>query len=130
MRIRVSKAGGITPARKIAHLCEWYGVHTAWQEGGDNDPVNQAAAMHLDMNVWNFGIQEEHQFRPEELDAFPGHAVTEHGYMYPNDQPGLGLDIDEQKAAALVEPERMKRHFSMAADRRGDRRTDGTIVRP
>ena len=40
MRIRVSKAGGITPARKIANLCEFYGVHTAWQEGGDNDPVS------------------------------------------------------------------------------------------
>ena len=126
MRIRVSKAGGITPARKIAQLCEWYGVHTAWQEGGDNDPVNQAAAMHLDMHVWNFGIQEENHFTEAELDAFPGHAVTEHGYMYPNQNPGLGLDIDEAKAAALVDPERLKRHFYMAEDRRAD----GTVVRP
>ena len=37
LRCRVSKVGGITPARKIAHLCEWYGVQTAWQEGGDTD---------------------------------------------------------------------------------------------
>jgi len=70
--------------------------------------------------------QEEHQFRPEEQYAFPGHAVSEQGYMYPNANPGLGLDIDEEKAAALVDPERMKRHFSRA----GDRRADGTIVRP
>ncbi len=63
IRCRVSKAGGITPARKIAHLCEWYGVHTAWQEGGNTDPVNQTAAMHLDMTCWNFGIQEENHFR-------------------------------------------------------------------
>ena len=126
IRIRVSKAGGITPARKIAHLCEWYGVHTAWQEGGDNDPVNQAAAMHLDMTAWNFGIQEENHFRQEELDVFPGHARLEQGYLYPNDRPGLGLDVDEEKAARLLDPERLKRPFYMAEDRRAD----GTVVRP
>jgi mannonate dehydratase len=126
MRIRVSKAGGITPARKIANLCEWYGVYTAWQEGGDNDPVNQAAAMHLDMTCWNFGIQEENHFRPEELDIFPGHAVTQHGYMYPNATPGLGLDIDEAKADALLDPQRAARAFFMAEDRR----PYGTVVRP
>jgi mannonate dehydratase len=126
LRIRVSKAGGITPARKIAALCEFYGVHTAWQEGGDNDPVNQAAAMHLDLAIWNFGIQEENHFRPEELEAFPGHAVLEHGYLYPNDQPGLGLDLDEAKAAALLDPERARRPLFMAEDRR----LDGTVVRP
>ena len=74
IRVRVSKVGGITPAQKIAHLCEWFGVHTAWQEGGNTDPVNQTAAMHLDMASWSFGIQEENRFRPEELEAFPGHA--------------------------------------------------------
>jgi mannonate dehydratase len=126
VRARVSKVGGITPARKIAHLCEFYGVHTAWQEGGDNDPVNQAAAMHLDLASWNFGIQEENHFRPEELEVFPGHAITEHGYMYANDKPGLGVDIDEAKAAALLDPERTRRAHHMAEDRRAD----GTVVRP
>ena len=125
IRVRVSKVGGITRARKIAALCEWYGVHTAFQEGGDNDPVNQMAAAHLDMAIWNFGIQEEHTYTcsPGELDAFPGHAVTENGYLYVNDQPGLGIDIDEAKAAALlrgVSPPLVGE----------DRRADGTIVRP
>ena len=124
--MRVSKVGGITPAQKIAHLCEWYGVQTAWQEGGDNDPVNQAAAMHLDLTSWNFGIQEENHFRPEELDAFPGHADLHGGHLYANDQPGLGLDIDEARAAALLDPEAARRPFFMAEDRRAD----GTLVRP
>jgi mannonate dehydratase len=126
VRCRVSKVGGISPARKIAHLCEAFGVNTAWQEGGDNDPVNQAAAMHLDLNSWSFGIQEENHFRPEELDAFPGHAELSGGYLYANDQPGLGIDIDEAKAAALLDPERASRPFYMAEDRRAD----GSIVRP
>ncbi|MGC9346724.1 MAG: enolase C-terminal domain-like protein, partial [Anaerolineae bacterium] len=77
VRVRVSKGGGITRCRKITHLSEWFGVHTAWQEGADNDPVNQMAAVHLDLASWSFGIQEENHFRPEELELFPGHAVLE-----------------------------------------------------
>jgi mannonate dehydratase len=126
MRARVSKIGGITAARKVATVCEAFGVQTAWQEGGDNDPVNQAAAMHLDMVCWNFGIQEENHFRPEELEAFPGHAVLDGGYLYPNDKPGLGIDVDEAKAAALLDPERARVPRYMAEDRR----PDGTVVRP
>jgi len=126
IRVRVSKGGGITPCRKIATLCEHFGVQTAWQEGGDNDPVNQMAAVHLDLVSYNFGIQEENHFRPEEYEVFPGHAVLEGGYLYANDQPGLGIDIDEAKAAALLDPERAARTFFMAEDRR----VDGTVVRP
>ncbi len=126
IRCRISKVGGITQAQKIAHLCEWFGVHTAWQEGGDNDPVNLAAAMHLDLASWNFGIQEENHFRPEELEVFPGHPVLERGYLYANDAPGLGVDLDEDKAAKLLDPEKASRIFYMAEDRRAD----GTVVRP
>jgi len=125
VRVRVSKGGGITPCRKIATLCEWFGIQTAWQEGGDNDPVNQAAAMHLDMASPSFGIQEENHFREEELEVFPGHAVLERGYLYSNEKPGLGIDIDEEKAAALLQSDRLRRHY--AAE---DRRADGSVVRP
>jgi mannonate dehydratase len=126
VRVRVSKGGGITPCLKIAHLCEWFGVHTAWQEGGDNDPVNQMAAVHLDLAAWNTGIQEENHFRPEELEVFPGHAVLEGGYLYASDRPGLGIDVDEEKAGAFlgVDGTTARRAFG------GDRRVDGTIVRP
>jgi mannonate dehydratase len=123
IRVRVSKAGGITPCRKIAALCEFFGVQTAFQEGGDNDPVNQAAAMHLDLASTSFGIQEENQFSDAERDAFPGAAVLEGGYLYPNDSPGLGVDIDEEKAVAL----RRDRGPSGTAQ---DRRADGSVVRP
>ena len=127
IRVRVSKAGGITACRKIAALGEWFGVHTAWQEGGDNDPVNQMAACHLDMASWTFGIQEENDFRPEEKAVFPGHAVLKGGYLYPNDQPGLGIDIDEEAAVALLDPDRSRRSFLHTEP---DRKADGTAVRP
>lgn len=128
IRVRVSKAGGITQCRKIAALAETFGVRTAWQEGGDNDPVNQAAAMHLDLAIWNFGIQEENHFLPEELEAFPGHAVLKGGYLYPNEKPGLGIDIDEAKADALItDASRTRRYHNPYPI---DRKADGTVVRP
>jgi mannonate dehydratase len=126
IRVRVSKAGGITQANKIAHLCEFFGVQTAWQEGGNTDPVNLTAAMHVDLASWNFGVQEENWFSEAELDAFPGHPVLEGGYLYANDRPGLGIDVDEEKAAALVNPERAARPRYVAEDRK----PDGTAVRP
>ena len=126
VRVRVSKGGGITNCRKIATLCEWFGVHTAWQEGGDNDPVNQMAAVHLDLASTSFGVQEENHFTPEEYDLFPGYARLEGGYLYANQQPGLGIDIDEAKARTLLNPELAARAYYMAEDRR----VDGSIVRP
>ena len=125
LRVRVSKAGGVTPCRKIAALCEWYGVQTAWQEGGDNDPVNQAAAMHLDLASYSFGIQEENHFSEEELEAFPGHPVLKGGYLYANDAPGLGLDIDEEKAGRLF-----RQRSASSGSAAEDRRADGSVVRP
>ncbi|MHB1293967.1 MAG: enolase C-terminal domain-like protein [Anaerolineae bacterium] len=126
VRVRVSKGGGITPCRKIAALCEAFGIHTAWQEGGDNDPVNQIAAAHLDLASWCFGIQEENHFAPEEMEVFPGHAEQRGAYLYVNDKPGLGIDIDEDKAARLLNDEQAK-YWHYAAE---DRRADGTVVRP
>ncbi|MFD2328241.1 enolase C-terminal domain-like protein [Cohnella sp. GCM10020058] len=128
IRVRVSKAGGISACRKIAALAEAFGVRTAWQEGGENDPVNQAAAVHLDMAVWNFGIQEVNHFRPEELAAFPGHIERVGGYLYPSSKPGLGIDIDETLAAALT-GEGWSRH-RYHSPYPLDRKADGTIVRP
>ncbi len=126
VRVRVSKGGGITQCRKIATLCEWFGVKTAWQEGGDNDPVNQMAAVHLDLASYSFGVQEENHFTPEEYDVFPGYARLEGGYLYANTQPGLGIDVDEAKARALLIPDLAAKSYYMAEDRR----RDGEVVRP
>ena len=128
IRVRVSKAGGISACRKIAALAETFGVRTAWQEGGENDPVNQAAAVHLDLALWNFGIQEVNHFRPEEREAFPGLVERVGGYLYPSGKPGLGLDLDEEKARELLggEWDRQRYHRPYPLDRKAD----GTLVRP
>ena len=69
----------------------------------------------------------ENHFEPEELEVFPGYAVMKGGYLYPNRQPGLGIDIDEKKAAALLNADKASRPTIFGEP---DRRADGSIVRP
>jgi mannonate dehydratase len=82
--------------------------------------------MHVDLASSSFGIQEENHFAREEYDLFPGHAILEGGYLYGNDGPGLGIDVDEDKARALLDPDLAAKSYYMAEDRR----RDGEIVRP
>ena len=58
IRVHISTIGGLTPARKLAALCEAFNVRTAWHGSADVSPVGHSANLMLDMNVWNFGIQE------------------------------------------------------------------------
>lgn len=99
IRNRVAATGGITPIRKLAALCEICGVRTAFQEGGENDPVNQLASYHIDISSSAFGIQEENHFPPSVHEMFPGMAEIRRGYLYCSEKPGLGLDINEEMAA-------------------------------
>jgi mannonate dehydratase len=99
MRVHVSQIGGITPARNLALFCNQYGIRTAWHGPGDTSPVGHAANLHLDLWAPNFGVQEWCRFSPVFYDIFPGLPEVRGGYMYPNDQPGLGIDINEDLAA-------------------------------
>ena len=58
IRIHISQIGGLTMARKVAALCEFFAVRTAWHGPGDVSPVGHAAHVHLDLATPNFGIQE------------------------------------------------------------------------
>jgi mannonate dehydratase len=99
MRMHVSQMGGITPARNVAAFGNIYGVRTAWHGPGDTSPVGHAANLHLDLWAPNFGVQEWCRFNDLVYEIFPGLPEVRHGYMYPNDKPGLGIDIDEKLAA-------------------------------
>lgn len=99
IRMHVSQMGGITPARNVAAYANMYNVRTAWHGPGDTSPVGHAANLHLDLWAPNFGIQEWCRFNDLVYDMFPGLPEVREGYMYPNDNPGLGIDIDEDLAA-------------------------------
>ncbi len=99
IRVHVSQIGGVTPALKLAHLCEPFGVRTAWHGPGDTSPVGMAANVHLDVAIPNFGIQEWADRTPLEYDMFPGLPQVRNGYVYPPEAPGWGIDFDEALAA-------------------------------
>jgi mannonate dehydratase len=99
LRMHISQMGGITPARNVAAMAQMYGIRTAWHGPGDVSPIGHAANLHLDLWAPNFGIQEWCRFNELVYDMFPGTPEVRNGYMYPNDQPGLGIDIDEALAA-------------------------------
>jgi mannonate dehydratase len=99
IRVHISDIGGITPALKLARLCEAFGVRTAFHGPGDVSPIGHAANVHIDVHVHNFGVQEFSGFNPALEDVFPGCPQIKGGYLYPNDAPGLGIDINEKKAA-------------------------------
>ena len=123
IRCHISAIGGLSLARKVQTTCEMFGVRTAWHGPGNVSPVGHAINLHLDLVSYNFGIQEENLFTDRLREVFPGTPEIAGGYMYANDKPGWGIDIDEKAAARY--PYKAAGH-----DRGDDRRMDGTIVRP
>ena len=122
IRCHVSQIGGITPAMKVARLGEWFNIKTAWHGPGDVSPVGHAANAHIDYAIWNFGIQEAVNFNEAMLEVFPGSPYLKNGYMYVNEAPGLGVDINE-KAAAKYPAHYRPGQWQV-------RKKDGTIIRP
>jgi mannonate dehydratase len=101
IRTTVIHAGGISHMRKIAALAELHHVRTGSHGATDNGPISLAAALHFDLAVHNFGIQEYMRHTEETDRVFP-HAYTfKSGTMHPGDAPGLGVDINEELAATF-----------------------------
>ena len=99
IRTTVVHAGGISHLKKIANLAELYHVRTGCHGATDLSPVCMAAALHFDLSVHNFGIQEYMRHTDETDRVFPHHYRFENGTMHPGDAPGMGVEIDEALAA-------------------------------
>jgi mannonate dehydratase len=98
IRTTVVHAGGITHLRRIANLAEMYQVRTGSHGATDLSPVCMGAALHFDLSVHNFGIQEYMQHADETNRVFPHSYSFKDGFMYPGEAPGIGVDIDEKLA--------------------------------
>ena len=90
----------MTPARKLAAYCEPFGVRTAWHGPGDVSPIGHMANVHLDLTTTNFGIQEwcgmETDERVQEI--FEGCAQIRDGFVWANDGPGWGIEVNLEAA--------------------------------
>lgn len=123
IRIHISQIGGITPAMKVARLGEWFNVRTAWHGPGDTSPIGHASNAHIDLAIWNFGIQEMKHFSDLAREVFPGTPTVKDGYMHVNEAPGLGVDINEALAKKYP-PVKYNYNWTQV------RTKDGTPVRP
>jgi mannonate dehydratase len=98
LRMTVVHGGGITNLKKVAAFADMYHVQTGCHGATDLSPVTMAAALHFDISIPNFGIQEYMRHTKETDEVFPHGYHFKAGYLHPGDQPGLGVDYNEKLA--------------------------------
>jgi mannonate dehydratase len=127
IRVHISQIGGLSPARKVAALCEYFGVRTAWHGPGDASPVAHAAQLALELASYNFGVHEGSSFPKETMEVFVGCPEVKNGYMLAQEKPGHGIVVDEKLAAKFPFPPGPPNFdYSWGTTRR----KDGTVIRP
>ena len=99
IRATVVHAGGISHLKRIASFADVHGVKTGCHGATDLSPVTMAAALHFDMSIPNFGIQEYMRHTEATDEVFPHGYHFRDGLLHVSDAPGLGVDMDEAKAA-------------------------------
>ena len=104
IRIHISQIGGLSPARKVAALCEFFGVRTAWHGPGDASPLAHAAQLALELASYNFGVHEGGSFPQETQEVFVGCPEVKNGYMLAQEKPGLGIEVDEKARREVPVP--------------------------
>ncbi len=118
IRMPVSHGGGITHMKKVAAFASVYHINTGFHGATDLSPVAMAAALHFDYWVNNFGIQEYMPHQEIVNEVFKVNYRFDDGYMFIDDTPGIGVDIDEKKALSYP-----YRKASLPVNRK----TDGTL---
>jgi mannonate dehydratase len=99
VRASVSHSGGITHLLRIFSLADLYGVRTGSHGPTDLSPISLSAALHVDLTVPNFGIQEHMPFLAPAEEVFRTSYSYADGYLHPGAAPGLGVEFDEAAAA-------------------------------
>lgn len=98
LRMPPSHGGGITHAKKVAAFAAFYHVQTGFHGATDLSPVALSAALHLDLNLNNFGIQEYMPHPPEASEVFATRYRFDRGAFELDDTPGLGVEVNETAA--------------------------------
>ena len=127
IRIHLSQIGGLSPARKVAAMAEYFGVRTAWHGPGDASPIAHAVQLALELSSYNFGVHEGSGFPADTRDVFVGCPDVKNGYMLANEKPGHGIEVDEKAAARFPFPAGPP-NFDYSWG--NTRRLDGTVIRP
>ncbi|MEV0155206.1 D-mannonate dehydratase ManD [Micromonospora sp. NPDC050686] len=101
VRSAVTHTGGITAMRRLLDFAAQYQIKSGIHGPTDISPVGMAAALHLDLAIHNFGIQEYMPHGPLTNEVFRQSFTFTDGYLHPGEQPGIGVELDEQAAAGF-----------------------------
>ncbi len=99
VRMPISHGGGISHLLKLAGFASLYHIQTGFHGATDLSPVALAAALHFDIAINNFGIQEYMPHPPVTSEVFTVDYALERGALVPGETPGLGVSFDEAAAA-------------------------------
>ncbi|MCU1577268.1 MAG: Mandelate racemase/muconate lactonizing protein [Leifsonia sp.] len=99
VRSAVTHTGGISALKKILEFAAQYQIKSGIHGPTDISPVGMAAAMHLDLAIHNFGIQEYMQHGDATNEVFIQSFSFEDGYLHPGEQAGLGVTYNDEAAS-------------------------------
>ena len=102
VRSAVTHTGGITALRKILDFAAQYQIKSGIHGPTDISPVGMAAALHLDLAIHNFGIQEYMQHNAQTLEVFRTSYTFVDGLLDPGELPGLGVELDLEAARSFA----------------------------
>lgn len=128
IRVHVTQAGGLTPARKMAAMAEAFQVRTAWHGPGDVSPIGHCANVTLDLVCYNFGIQEWTFANDRLREVFDGYPEVKDGYALANEKPGWGIEINEKAAAKYPFGSETGARKTLNGGWGVVRRADGTVI--
>lgn len=118
VRMPVSHGGGVTHLLKLAGFAAHYHIQTGFHGATDLSPVALAAALHFDLAINNFGIQEYMPHARVVSEVFSVGYELDNGALRVSDAPGLGVVFDEVAA---------RRFPYVAAALPVNRKLDGTL---
>ncbi|AEE47381.1 D-mannonate dehydratase ManD [Cellulomonas fimi] len=98
VRSAVTHTGGITALRRILDFAAQYQIKSGIHGPTDISPVGMAAALHLDLAIHNFGIQEYMPHGRLTDEVFRQSFTFTEGFLHPGDAPGLGVVYDDAVA--------------------------------
>lgn len=98
VRSAVTHTGGISPMKKLLDFAAQYQIKSGIHGPTDISPVGMAAALHLDLAIHNFGIQEYMQHGDLTNAVFEQSFTFAEGFLHPGDNPGIGVELDADVA--------------------------------
>src|SRR5580692_5245491 len=99
VRVTLPNVGGITEMVKIAAMCETHFVGMVPHFTG---PISTAALVNC-LGTFSGPVMMEYNYQGRTLPHLPVCLDFKNGKLYPNDRPGLGVELDMKQLTQILE---------------------------